>query len=220
QLGHTVMADSTSLGPMHPPHALPHHRKLASSPISHYLTVDLPQNYDHTVPHEHNGTRPQTAHSSLFLHTEPKPSDGLRRPLLKMHKRADAHPIPHLNIPNAHSKVEVSARKLHVMVYDAYHFIKHAEANPTCFGLDPTMVTKACSEPKHCFDRVWMDDTNLSTPIHYWMARDINVRLHMWHMHNTGVNLDKAFKNNTRARELELEMLGYACPMSQAPVNF
>ncbi|KAI9474452.1 hypothetical protein LPJ78_002117 [Coemansia sp. RSA 989] len=224
-IGNTVMSDSNALGAMHPPYKLPHNRKLASSPISHYLTVDLPQSYEHTLPREHNGTRPGSpghASSSLFLHTNTKPSDGLHRPLLRMRKRSDEHhPIPHLNIPNVHAKADMSGtRKLHVMVYDAYHFIKHVESNPSCFGLDPTMMNKPCGDQKHCYDRVWMDDTNLSTPVHYWLARDINVRLHLWHMHNNNVSLEKTFKNSTRAHELEMEMLGYACPMKPAPVNF
>ncbi|KAJ2784118.1 hypothetical protein GGI18_003452, partial [Coemansia linderi] len=112
------------------------------------------------------------------------------------------------------------SKKLQVMVYDAYHFIKHAEQNPECFGLNPAMVNKTCGEQHNCYDRVWMDDSNINTSIHYWMARDINMRLHMWHLHTTGIDIQKAFKNGTRARELELEMLGFICPMRPAPTAF
>ncbi|ORX74912.1 hypothetical protein DL89DRAFT_264712 [Linderina pennispora] len=111
--------------------------------------------------------------------------------------------------------------KLHIMVYDAYHFIKHAQKNPQCFDFNPSAVNQTCGdEPQGCFDRVWMDDTNLNTAVHYWMARDLNVRLRMWHYRVAHGSLDTAMKNSTRLKELEEEMLGYACPMRPAPVEF
>ncbi|KAJ1727755.1 hypothetical protein LPJ61_004411, partial [Coemansia biformis] len=219
-LGHATMRDSTELAPVHPPHALPNHRTRAPAPIAHYISVNLPQHYDHMLPGEHNGTRPtapddQTGPSPISS----KAPDGLHRPLLK---RESIHPPSTATHPKGVAAAGTVANnsRLHVMVYDAYHFIKHAEANPRCFGLDPAMMHKPCGDKKQCYDRVWIDDTNIGTQIHYWMARDINIRLHLWHMRNTNINLDRMFKNSTRVRELELEMLGYACPMRQAPVLF
>ncbi|KAJ2442674.1 hypothetical protein GGF42_006878, partial [Coemansia sp. RSA 2424] len=115
---------------------------------------------------------------------------------------------------------DTGKNKLQIMIYDAYHFIKHAEQNPACFNLNPAVVGQTCGDKHNCYDRVWMDDSNINTAIHYWMARDISVRLHMWHLHSTGTNVQKIFKNSTRAQELELEMLGYTCPMRPAPVTF
>ncbi|KAJ2243649.1 hypothetical protein GGH97_003479 [Coemansia sp. RSA 475] len=82
------------------------------------------------------------------------------------------------------------------------------------------MLGKPCGAQKHCYDRVWMDDANLTTAMHYWMAQDITARLHLWHMQNSGGGADKYTLNNTRVREIELEMLGYPCPMRPAPINF
>ncbi|PIA18001.1 hypothetical protein COEREDRAFT_6748 [Coemansia reversa NRRL 1564] len=226
-IGHTIMTNSNSMAPANSPHTLPNHRQRALSPIAHFLTVDLPQDYKHMMPHEHKGARPAVpghSGSSLLHHSDPKPVDRLHHPLLKIHKRINAHDIinAHSNSTAAHTKGQQSSsgKKLHIMVYDAYHFIKHAETNPKCFSLNPAMMSKTCGEQKHCYDRVWMDDSNLSTPIHYWMAHDINARLEMWDIHNKNLKLNKVFKNSTRARELGLEMLGYTCPMRPAPVDF
>ncbi|KAJ2713265.1 hypothetical protein H4R19_002338 [Coemansia spiralis] len=207
-LGRATMKDSTELAPAHPAHSLPNHRVRAAAPIAHYISADLPLHYDHLLPGEHNGTRPQAQPD------QSQASDGLHH---QLRKREGAHPP--VTTPHAKGPAVINNR-VHIMVYDAYHFIKHAEANPHCFGLDPAMLGKPCGDQKHCYDRVWIDDANIGTQIHYWMARDINIRLHLWHMRNTNVNLDRMFKNNTRARELELEMLGYACPMRPAPILF
>ncbi|KAJ2726331.1 hypothetical protein GGI07_000643 [Coemansia sp. Benny D115] len=186
RIGHTEFTDSIRQGPLEAPHQLPNHRKRVSSPITHYLSVSLPQDYNHLLPHEHNGTHHQPFH-----------------PVPRVHKRSP---------PNTH--------RLQIMVYDAYHFIKHAQTNPVCFGFDPHAVNQTCGDRKTCYDRVWLDDSNINTAVHYWMARDINVRLHMWHLHTAGASINSMFKNSTRARELELEMLGYACPMKPAPTSF
>ncbi|KAJ2156215.1 hypothetical protein GGF46_005335 [Coemansia sp. RSA 552] len=225
-MGHTTLTDSKSMSPVHPPpHTLPGHRKMAAAPITHYLTVDLPQNYDHMLPHEHNGTKKPVPmhprplemhpHQPLFRHTEPSPIEDPRHRLPKVAKRSITGAKSNAVHP---ASGKASSHKLHVMVYDAYNFVKHAESNPRCFGLDPLAMGKPCKDPKHCHDRVWMDDSNLSSPIHYWMARDINMRLHMWHMHTTGHSPETSLKNSTRVSELGLEMLGYACPMRPAPV--
>ncbi|KAI8322792.1 hypothetical protein GQ54DRAFT_328177 [Martensiomyces pterosporus] len=228
-IGRTVMTDSFKMAPEHPPFVLPSHRNRTVSPISYFLTVDLPQNYDHTIPHEHDGRKSNSSNAQkppLFIHTKAAMPDGLHRPLLKLHKREDSSPSD--DIPQTQHDAQTSDLKegpgannrLHVMVYDAYHFIKHAEENPLCFDLSPAAVNKTCGEQQSCYDRVWMDDTNINTSIHYWMARDINIRLHLWHLHTNNLSLDSVFKNSTRARELELEMLGYACPMHPAPTHF
>ncbi|KAJ2531889.1 hypothetical protein IWW43_001700 [Coemansia sp. RSA 1935] len=209
-LGKTTMKDSSQIAhvPHKMPHELPHHRHAAASPIAHFLSATLPHSYDHTIPREHNGTNHP---NPLFLHTQ-KPADHLRRPLLKLAKRSPPHVHPKTDINVTHH--------LNIMVYDAYHFIKHAEANPQCFGLNPKMLDKPCGAQKHCYDRVWMDDANLTTAMHYWMAQDITARLHLWHMQNSGGGADKHTRNNTRVREIELEMVGYPCPMRPAPINF
>ncbi|KAJ2732676.1 hypothetical protein IW152_003641 [Coemansia sp. BCRC 34962] len=214
-VGHTSMTNSINSGPVHPPPQLPGHRKRAASPITYFISVDLPTAYDHTIPREHNGTK------SVWPSRQP-------RMMRKRNNKSADHdyllPEPtHGIIAANHAKAAstgAGSNKLQVMVYDAYHFIKHAEQNPECFGLNPAMVNRTCGEQHNCYDRVWMDDSNINTSIHYWMARDINMRLHMWHLHTTGINLQKAFKNSTRAHELELEMLGYICPMRPAPTAF
>ncbi|KAJ2539161.1 hypothetical protein EV175_006377 [Coemansia sp. RSA 1933] len=220
-LGRATITDNVRLGPLQPPAHLPNHRARAPYPITHYITVDLPHNYDHLLPHEHNGTHPVVAtpisHGALSppLHSHPAPSSA--HPSLKIHKRSAvtssvAHAVP--------SAMQGGATRLHIMVYDAYGFIKHAEESPLCYGFNPAMMNSTCGEHPHCHDRVWIDDSNIGTAVHYWMARDINTRLHMWHMHNAGITLDRFFKNATRAKELELEMLGFSCPMRAAPTDF
>ncbi|KAJ2005016.1 hypothetical protein GGI04_002401 [Coemansia thaxteri] len=221
-LGRTVMTDNFKTAPMHPPPLLPNHRKRAASPITYYLSVDLPSTYDHTIPNEHNGTKSTTPSR--------QPRALRKRDNVAADIDGHSHPMPdasHSNIAAIRAKSAASTdknsgngRKLEIMVYDAYHFIKHAEENPACFDLNPAMVGQTCGEQHGCYDRVWLDDSNINTSIHYWMARDINVRLHMWHLHTSGVNIQKVFKNSTRAQELELEMLGYACPMRPAPIVF
>ncbi|KAJ1819577.1 hypothetical protein LPJ56_001548 [Coemansia sp. RSA 2599] len=211
KIGAATLTDSVKLGPPHPPAELPKHRRRAAAPISHYITVDLPHDYEHMVPHEHNGTHPIPRPAQIPL-TQPH-----HPPSLGMHKRSSA-PVP----APAHGKKHGSLRpgRLHVMVYDAHGFVKHATNSPQCFAFSPASVKDTCGEQKACYDRVWVDDSNLNTAVHYWMARDINMRLHMWHLHNTGADAASVFRNSTRARELELEMLGFACPMHAAPVAF
>ncbi|KAJ2881078.1 hypothetical protein IWW38_005847, partial [Coemansia aciculifera] len=209
-LGRTVMTNSVQMGPAHPPSQLPNHRKRAASAISYYLSVDLPATYDHTIPNEHNGTK--SAWPTRQPRVLPK-RDNIWGP----HDDGDhSHPMQgadqgHIAANRAKAAAAGTGKnKLQIMIYDAYHFIKHAEENPSCFGLNPAVVGQTCGDQHNCYDRVWMDDSNINTSVHYWMARDISVRLHMWHMHNTGTSIQKAFKNSTRAHELELEMLGYA----------
>ncbi|KAJ2396512.1 hypothetical protein GGF41_008592, partial [Coemansia sp. RSA 2531] len=213
-VGRTVMTNSIQSGPAHPPLQLPSHRKRSASPITYYLSVDLPTTYDHTIPHEHNGTKS----------TWPSRQPRIMRKRDSNNGADHDHPLPepaHGHTAANRAKAAPAGRnKLQIMVYDAYHFIKHAEQNPACFGLNPAMVNQTCGDQHNCYDRVWMDDSNINTSIHYWMARDINVRLHMWHLHTTGIDFQKAFKNSTRAHELELEMLGYICPMRPAPTAF
>ncbi|KAJ2081950.1 hypothetical protein GGI09_007553 [Coemansia sp. S100] len=213
-VGRTVMTNSIQSGPAHPPLQLPSHRKRSASPITYYLSVDLPTTYDHTIPHEHNGTKS----------TWPSRHPRIMRKRDSNNGADHDHPLPepaHGHTAANRAKMAPAGRnKLQIMVYDAYHFIKHAEQNPACFGLNPAMVNQTCGDQHNCYDRVWMDDSNINTSIHYWMARDINVRLHMWHLHTTGIDFQKAFKNSTRAHELELEMLGYICPMRPAPTAF
>ncbi|KAI9506938.1 hypothetical protein GGI25_000034 [Coemansia spiralis] len=219
-LGKTSMTDNVRLGPVHPSHQLPNHRVRTPFPITHYLTVDLPHDYNHLLPHEHNGTKaitPNVHGSPLFAHPELNTLDVPHRPTMKLHKRYAPPSKDIVQSANAHNN---ASNKLHIMIYDAHSFIKHAEEAPACFGLNPAMMSKTCEEQPRCYDRVWIDDTNISTGIHYWMARDINVRLHMWHMYNNNVNIEKVFKNVTRAKELELEMLGFTCPMHEAPTAF
>ncbi|KAJ2383600.1 hypothetical protein GGI05_005264 [Coemansia sp. RSA 2603] len=194
KLGPVSITDSSKLAPLNPPSELPKHRRRAASPITHYITADLPHDYSHLDPHEHNGTHPV-----------PRP---LQIPL-SVHKRSPP-PQPHSLRPG----------RLQIMVYDAYNFFKHASTNPQCFGLNPAVVNEACGEQKACYDRVWADDSNINTAVQYWMARDITMRLHMWHLRNAGVNINTVFKNSTRAREIELEMLGFTCPMHAAPTKF
>ncbi|KAJ1933014.1 hypothetical protein FBU59_006175, partial [Linderina macrospora] len=220
QIGHATMTDTFQLAPSSPQPGLPNHRTRTDSPISHFLTVDLPKDYSHTLPHEHNGETKTSinttlaqahARNTLSIHSKTSPPDGLHHPLLKLHRRSKPSIAPS-SAPLA---------KLHIMVYDAYHFIKHAQANPQCFDFNPAAVNQTCGdEPLSCFDRVWMDDTNLNTAVHYWMARDLNVRLRMWHFRITHGSLETAMKNSTRLKEIEEEMLGYACPMRPAPVEF
>ncbi|KAJ2745436.1 hypothetical protein GGI20_002190 [Coemansia sp. BCRC 34301] len=218
-LGRTVMTNSAQTGPAHPPSQLPNHRKRSASPISYYLSVDLPATYDHVIPREHNGTK------ATWPSRQPRALPK-RDSILDAHGSDHGHPLQeadHGHIAASRAKAAaagVGKNKLQIMIYDAYHFIKHAEQNPACFGLNPAMVGQTCGDQHNCYDRVWMDDANINTAIHYWMARDINMRLHMWHLHSTGTNVQKVFKNSTRAQELELEMLGYACPMRPAPVAF
>ncbi|KAJ1898815.1 hypothetical protein LPJ66_002519 [Kickxella alabastrina] len=204
KIGHSTMTNSAQLAPLHPPHYLPNHRTRAASPITHYITVDLP--HTHTTPKEHNGGHPlsKAASPRLALHTA---GNGIHQPMQKRDT----------NLDSAHKPAANPRGRLEIMVYDAYHFIKHASANPQCFDLDPVAVNQTCGERKNCYDRLWMDDFNMNTAVHYWMAHDINTRLHMWHLHTTGARTDMIFKNSTRAREHELETLGYACPMRAAP---
>ncbi|KAJ2768920.1 hypothetical protein IWQ57_003326, partial [Coemansia nantahalensis] len=217
-LGHATMTDSAEIAPAHPAHALPNHRTRAPAPIAHFITADLPQHYDHLLPGEHNGTRPHAPADPAAgaQAAQSRAPDGLHHPL---RKRGSA-PVAALHAKGAAAAAGGGNGRLHVMVYDAYHFIKHAQANPLCFGLDPAKMDKPCGDEKQCYDRVWIDDANIGTQIHYWMARDIQIRLHLWHMRTTNVSLDRMFKNSTRAREIQLEMLGYACPMRAAPVLF
>ncbi|KAJ1666576.1 hypothetical protein EV178_002187 [Coemansia sp. RSA 1646] len=222
-LGRATITDNVRLGPLQPPTHLPNHRIRATYPITHYITVDLPHNYDHLLPHEHNGTHPvapSTSASGPPLHPHPVPSivAGPGHPPVKLHKRSAVTSSVGHAVPS--TAAGGGATRLRIMVYDAYGFIKHAEENPLCYGFNPAMMNKTCGEQPHCHDRVWIDDSNVGTGVHYWMARDINTRLHMWHMHNAGINLERFFKNSTRAKELELEMLGFSCPMHAAPTDF
>lgn len=110
-------------------------------------------------------------------------------------------------------------RTLEIMVYDAYHFIKHMESHPNCYSLNPQRVNQTCPGPHGCYDRVWMDETNLNTVAHYWMARDLSTRLHLWNIHNKNIDIHRVFKNATKARQVQLGMLGYSCPMKSAPTS-
>ncbi|KAJ2663035.1 hypothetical protein IWW48_001554 [Coemansia sp. RSA 1200] len=211
KLGKATITDNVRMGPLHPPAHLPAHRTRAPYPITHYIAVDLPRSYDHLLPHEHNGTH--LVAPGPAAHGPPQPPHSLSpalhaHPALKLHKRA------------APAHDGGSGSSLRVMVYDAYGFIKHAQENPHCYGFNAAAMDTTCGDHPRCFDRVWIDDANISTAVHYWMARDINTRLHLWHMHGAGIDVGKAFKNATRARELELEMLGFSCPMHAAPTAF
>ncbi|KAJ2599296.1 hypothetical protein H4R99_003763 [Coemansia sp. RSA 1722] len=210
KLGTATLTDSAKLGPPHPPAELPKHRRRAPTPISHFITVDLPHDYDHLIPHEHNGTHPvpKPAHLPVV-----QPNHNA----FHMHKRStELTPMARGN--KKHQGLRPG--RLHVMIYDAHGFVKHAANSPQCFGFSQAKVNESCGEQRGCYDRIWADDSNLNTAVHYWMARDINMRLHLWHLHNTGADAAAVFKNSTRARELELEMLGYTCPMHAAPVAF
>ncbi|KAJ1962053.1 hypothetical protein GGI12_002874, partial [Dipsacomyces acuminosporus] len=189
-IGNAVLTNNVKLAPEHPPRTLPEHRTRSEFPISHFLTVDLPESYAHTVAREHNGAKANSSSppaALLSLRPMPPMPGGLHGPLLKLRKRED----PALPDDEQQSQLDKivstsgshagagSSNKLHIMIYDAYHFIKHAEENPRCFDLSAQSATQPCGEQQDCYDRVWMDDTNINTSIHYWMARDINIRLHL-----------------------------------------
>ncbi|KAJ1667508.1 hypothetical protein EV178_001237 [Coemansia sp. RSA 1646] len=152
------------------PTHLSNHRTRVAYPITHYITVDLPHNYDHLLPHEHNGTHlaaPSTSASGSPLHLHPVPSTvtGPGYPSAKLHKRsAVTSSVSHAVQSTA---VGGGATRLQIMVHDAYGFIKHAEENPLCYGFNPAMMNKTCSEQPHCHDRVWIDDSNIGTGVHY-----------------------------------------------------
>ncbi|KAJ2785814.1 hypothetical protein GGI15_001793 [Coemansia interrupta] len=211
KIGPAAITDSSRLGPLNPPSELPKHRRRAASPITHYITVDLPHDYTHMDAHEHNGTHPVPRPAII-------PADGPHHPPVGIHKRS---PPQAAAGGSGHGKPRaLRPGRLQIMVYDAYNFVKHASTNPHCFGLNPATVNESCGEQSACYDRIWVDDSNINTAVQYWMARDINMRLHMWHLHNTGADVNTVFKNSTRAREVELEMLGYSCPMHAAPTKF
>ncbi|KAJ1665670.1 hypothetical protein EV178_003045 [Coemansia sp. RSA 1646] len=219
---HAVVLQATASLARNLPHTL-FEKTRATYPITHYITVDLSHNYNHLLPHEHNGTHPaapSTSASGSPLHLHPVPSTvaGLGHPSVKLHKRsAVTSSIGHAVQSTASGG---GATRLRILVYDAYGFIKHAEENPLCCGFGPAMMNKTCGEQLHCHDCVWINDSDVGAGVHYWMARDINTRLHIWHMHNAGINLERFFKNSTRAKELELDGGLFSCPAHAAPTDF